>query len=542
MKLLICDDDISTIDFIQNSLDYHEFGITKILRAYNGITAKEIIAAEAPELILCDIGMPQCNGIEVLKYVSKINYQQEFAFLTCYESFEYAREAVRYGATNYLTKPIDLQELKEALLQMIATLRAKKRISENAANRVQRDTLRNNFLQRLRDGMYGEEKSKVEAAIRRNHLEADVDNHVRCILVGADFSKALQNGWNRELLTYSFHYLAQEVVAERQDFSDSIVEISEPLTIITMLPCAAKPTEQEAVRRCNHLISVCRTHLSLEPVCLIGESISLYQLPQVWPDMQRRFHKMRLQSGQVALFREPAAPVQEGSEPSLDETKTLDLIKRHDKAGYMGEISAIANGISTRRSGSDRAIALLHHDLVHVFSTYLQDNTISAHALFEDEMIRELDANAERSVFDMINFAAHLYDYATAQLQKPVESDNVISKVKRYIAEHYRENIDRDTIAAIAFITPNYLSKCFRSEVGMNMREYINQLRINESKRRLLSTNFSIGRIANGVGFENISYFSTVFRKQCGMSPADWRNRKGDGYIDDEMADATEEG
>ena len=39
----------------------------KILRAYNGLTAKEIIAEERPELILCDIGMPQCNGIEVLK-------------------------------------------------------------------------------------------------------------------------------------------------------------------------------------------------------------------------------------------------------------------------------------------------------------------------------------------------------------------------------------------------------------------------------------------------------------------------------------------
>ena len=109
MKLLICDDDISTIDFIQNSLDCNEFGITKILRAYNGLTAKEIIAEERPELILCDIGMPQCNGIEVLKYVSKAEYHPEFAFLTCYESFEYAREAVRYGATNYLTKPINLK-------------------------------------------------------------------------------------------------------------------------------------------------------------------------------------------------------------------------------------------------------------------------------------------------------------------------------------------------------------------------------------------------------------------------------------------------
>lgn len=542
MKLLICDDDISTIDFIQNSLDCHEFGITRILRAYNGITAKEIVAAESPELILCDIGMPQCNGIEVLKYVSTRNYRHEFAFLTCYESFEYAREAVRYGATNYLTKPIDLKELREALLQMIATLRAKKRISENAANRVQRDTLRNNFFQLLRDGMYGEDRGKIEAAIQRHHFEMDADMRVRCLLVGADFTEALQKGWNRELLTYSFHYLAQEVIADRQDFSDSLVDIHEPMTNIVLFPCAAKPTEQEAVRRCRHLISVCRTHLSLQPVCLVGESIPLYQLPRVWPEMQRRFHKMRLQSGQVALFREPAGNAQEGNEPTLDETRTLDLIKRHDKAGYMGEISSIANGISTRKSGSDRAIALLHHDLVHVFSTYLQDNTISPHALFEDEAIRELDANAERSVFDMINFAACVYDYATAKLQKPVESDNVISKVKRYIAEHYRENIDRDTIAAIAFITPNYLSKCFRSEVGMNMREYINQLRIKESKRRLLSTDFSIGRIANDVGFENISYFSTVFRKQCGMSPADWRNRKGDGCINDEMDDAMEEG
>ena len=65
MKLLICDDDITTVDVIQNQLDCSELGITRILRAYNGQTAKEIIARERPELILCDIGMPKCNGLEV---------------------------------------------------------------------------------------------------------------------------------------------------------------------------------------------------------------------------------------------------------------------------------------------------------------------------------------------------------------------------------------------------------------------------------------------------------------------------------------------
>ena len=100
MKLLLCDDDISTIDVIQSQLDCRDMGISKMLRAYNGDVAKEIIMAEKPELIICDIGMPKSSGIDVLKFVHDNNIETEFSFLTCYESFEYAQTAMRYGAVN----------------------------------------------------------------------------------------------------------------------------------------------------------------------------------------------------------------------------------------------------------------------------------------------------------------------------------------------------------------------------------------------------------------------------------------------------------
>ena len=61
----------------------------------------------------------------------------------------------------------------------------------------------------------------------------------------------------------------------------------------------------------------------------------------------------------------------------------------------------------------------------------------------------------------------------------------------------------------------------------MNLREYINQLRIEEAKRLLLSTSMSISEIASYVGYFNISYFSTVFHKLVGVSPFDWRNDEG---------------
>ena len=62
------------------------------------------------------------------------------------------------------------------------------------------------------------------------------------------------------------------------------------------------------------------------------------------------------------------------------------------------------------------------------------------------------------------------------------------------------------------------------SKRGMNLREYINQIRIEEAKRLLLTTNLSVSEVAGMSGYENISYFSTVFRKYTGMSPIDWRN------------------
>ena len=104
------------------------------------------------------------------------------------------------------------------------------------------------------------------------------------------------------------------------------------------------------------------------------------------------------------------------------------------------------------------------------------------------------------------------------------ETDDIIARVEAYIHDHFRENINREDVAAIAYITPNYLSKQFRIKKGMNLREYINQIRIEEAKRLLLTTNLSVSEVAGMSGYENISYFSTVFRKYTGMSPIDWRN------------------
>ena len=211
------------------------------------------------------------------------------------------------------------------------------------------------------------------------------------------------------------------------------------------------------------------------------------------------------------------------ADKSLDEKKILQYLKLQQKEKFVESVDKSVQAIIKKGKNTEQKLDQMHQDLLQTFYSCLRDNHIQAHVLFQDETLRELDENAERTGEDMISFASYLFEKSSEALHVFDESSDVIGSVKKYISEHFKEDIDRNGIASVAFITPNYLSKRFRIEIGMSLREYINQLRIEEAKRLLLSTNLSVSDIAVEVGYDNISYFSTVFRKLCGVSPVDWR-------------------
>ena len=153
---------------------------------------------------------------------------------------------------------------------------------------------------------------------------------------------------------------------------------------------------------------------------------------------------------------------------------------------------------------------------------------MSANSIFMNERVMEADQRSADSKNNMIAYADVLFAIQQNEVQDVLDSESIIVRAKKYIDENFRENIDRNDVAAVTFVTPNYLSKLFKNSMNMNLREYINQLRIEEAKRLLLSTSLSVSEIASNVGYYNISYFSTVFHKIVGVSPYDWRNQKGE--------------
>lgn len=103
----------------------------------------------------------------------------------------------------------------------------------------------------------------------------------------------------------------------------------------------------------------------------------------------------------------------------------------------------------------------------------------------------------------------------------------LVRKAMAYIHRHYVNPITREDLAHYVGMNDDYLTYCFRQELGMTPIDYLNRYRVLQAQRLLLDTDKSITTIALEVGFSSNSYFSRIFRRQVGQSPYEYRQRSG---------------
>lgn len=95
----------------------------------------------------------------------------------------------------------------------------------------------------------------------------------------------------------------------------------------------------------------------------------------------------------------------------------------------------------------------------------------------------------------------------------------LINEIIEFIHEHYNENIDNNLIARKFHFHPNYLSQLMVSNTGLSLRQYLIDFRIRKAFNHLINTDKSITEISKTVGYEDIHYFSRLFKKKFGYSP-----------------------
>lgn len=123
MRLLIVDDGQYIVEYLKHLLDWRKIGIDHVQATTNPQEARRILESTQVDILLTDIRMPEISGVELLKWLHESQSSCKVIFLSGYSDFEYTQSAIRYGAADYLLKPVDKDEMEKTIVRTVQTIK-----------------------------------------------------------------------------------------------------------------------------------------------------------------------------------------------------------------------------------------------------------------------------------------------------------------------------------------------------------------------------------------------------------------------------------
>ena len=128
-----------------------------------------------------------------------------------------------------------------------------------------------------------------------------------------------------------------------------------------------------------------------------------------------------------------------------------------------------------------------------------------------------------KGLYSLEETLAHLETGLAHERKLSSEAQRLVRRAMAYLHEHYTESLTRRAIAEHVGLDEDYLTYCFRQELGMTPITYLNRYRVNQARHLLKQTDKSVTAIALEVGFSDSSYFSRIFKRETGMAPDAYR-------------------
>ncbi|MGE5613285.1 MAG: helix-turn-helix domain-containing protein [Bacillota bacterium] len=525
MRSLLVDDDLPVLEVLKNTINWKSFGVYCIDTATNILNAQKIIRESNPEIIICDIEMPRGSGLDLLKWVRKNHFSSQFIFLTCHESFEFASTAIAYDTVAYVTKPFGKNVVEAAIAKAVEKVKIEKRMREYSEhskywldNRV---VIEQGFWRDVLFYAIAPQAEVIETEMKKRHLSLNASGGYSLILTGTNRSKMNDLSWDDGVFSYAFRNLASEVI-HGEPLYHGIINYKRNDSFYNISIIRGHAEIDEIKAKCLRLVELCEEYLHCKASCYISDQVSIDKLAKVREELEEMDQNNVFANGTVMFQKESVKDDVKGQyafDAGLFESLFLEKNKMKIAVSFKNELERLS-----RENKLDRSVLhSIHQDFMQVVYSILRRNEVQAHILFSDQTSQKLFKNSENSIFDMMKWATHVTEKTIDYIDEIQKTESVVEKAKKYIRNNYSKSIKREDVAASVFLAPDYLSKIFKAETGVYIKDYINECRIGKAKELLLKSNASISDIAVQSGYDNFSYFSTVFKKLTGETPFSYR-------------------
>lgn len=518
-SVVLIDDEPFIVDGIEVLINWHKIGLNVIKKFYNSTDALNYIMDNHVDIMITDIKMPTLNGLELIEKSRKILKDCHYIILSGYNDFEFVKKGIQLGIDNYLTKPVNIEELTSTLLEIVENLDIQNEIHSDFINNQQEwNIIRTHILSRWINNSIS-----FDELLNRSKI-------LNLITDSTEYSVAIVNIETKENLsitTRQIYHLCQHHLISHPNLM-SFEDIEGNLVIIFAGDTSLEKESEYKKNILNQLyinmnnLSLC-TKISLGPPVSSYKTVSLsYKQAKDMLDYFLIFPDCTVLD--CSVLSTNYLPISARSF-GFDHKILHQHMISYDLKSVHELLDKTTLDILSIDSLTKQSVRLTITDIyMHLFQELgnrFQDiGQLILHQ--HSQLLNSIDS------FSTLNdFKDKLFDSLTIiaeSLHKKDSTTNpIIQQVTNYIHQNYQEELSLKTLSYNFHVNATYLGQLFKKELQTSFPNYLNQYRINIAKDMLLNTTYKTADIAKSIGYPDPNYFYRIFKKYVGLSPTDYK-------------------
>ena len=520
-KVFFVEDEIITREGIRDNVDWSASGFEFCGEAPDGEMALPLLRAAQPDVLITDIKMPFMDGLQLSKIVRERMPWVKIVILSGHDEFEYAQKAIGLGVADYLLKPVTVQKLQTVLHKLNIQLDLERKEQDHLKKLQEqmedhRETLRERLLFKLIVGAI----SPMEAVEKGQLLGLDlIARHYLVVIL------KLELGDRTEQYDHEEYQQVQRILTDVAEKNPDVLVLKRDWgdNILIMKGNTCEYLEEERdllLAEIHQAVSKTRYRLT------IGVGASKERIADVRQSFVDAL--VDIQNPVEGRGGELNQSFARGEFLKLDKTAVENYLRWGAKSEFERFFNTylLPLGESTLKSTLIKnyifvdvvlATAKLIHELGGEIGKVIPElnsiETISSN-------VKSLDQLRDEAYKIISMGLAYRDSHPNGQ------HAHLIRQAKQYIEHHYADaELSLNEVAAQANLSASHFSAVFSQETRQTFKEYLTEVRMNKAKELLRMTTLRSADIAYQVGYNDPHYFSSVFKRNTGLSPIEFRSQ-----------------
>ncbi|MCX7708584.1 MAG: response regulator [Clostridia bacterium] len=528
-KMLIADDEQIVLDSIKFIIEKNFEEVIVADTARSGRDAIEKAEMIIPDIVFMDIKMPGINGIDAIREIKLHNKNAQFVILTAYDQFDFAKEAVNLGVSEYLLKPVN----RDKIIQVVHGIIEK--IKSEREKRKRELELKEKFESVLPVLEYG----FIYSILLFDDNARELENYMQILeipeksgyIMTMEFGESEKSGtmgnriglsvksqsfypYIRDAIKYCCRCLVGPVMLNR---------------IVVFVPCEVSDDEYnyrlEALNIARNIYAKISEKVDADFCVGIGRIYTGIENLSRSYDESLKAIRYAESKGIIHIMDVPSEGVYNSEYPVMKEKLLLEKASQGDTSVCLEAFSFIFDWLVAEYNEKPLKIKGKLFELI-----VLLQRTASDYGVDESEIAGKKDYFIEMlNIEDMGEIKA----WCRQNIERVVNGINsirdkkistVILKAREYIDHEFQNDITLEDVSKEVNISPHYFSKLFKEETGENFIDYLTSVRIQKAKEYLNDGRYNMKEICYQIGYGDPNYFSRIFKKIVGITPTEYKD------------------